>query len=215
MPPVTPPPATLVSWPYIKRLLAGWPLALQRAMQDLAVEGQMNAEQDAFVDTLRARPGYGAPVPSEAQSLSDRLRPPYRSPVPGAAPVTADAARLLEVGYNRLPEPYRFALERAPVPATPVPVGLMADNPGGLRGIVTPSPVAIFADTPETMTHELVHELGRRGAPVPWDPQTDEALAQLVAGHPVNLPSAYYQRAAETDRMLRRYYQPEEGLGPR
>ena len=77
-----------------------------------------------------------APVPSEEQSLSDRLRPPYRTPLASAEPATAGASRMLEVGYGRLPPAYQQALQAAP---GRVRVGMMPPDapgsPGHSRGL--------------------------------------------------------------------------------
>ena len=148
-----------------------------------------------------------APVPSEEQSLSDRLRPPYRTPLASAEPATAGASRILEVGYGRLPPAYQQALQAAP---GRVRVGMMPPDDPDLRGIRAAfgpggfqDPPTILAESPRTMTHELVHELTSRWGE-PYDRAIDEALAQMIGGEEGS-PSRPYTRgrAREIDAQIR------------
>ena len=156
-----------------------------------------------------------APVPAEQRSRSDRLRPPYRSPLSGAEPATAEAARLLEVGYGNLPAAYQRALTAAPPGRVRVGVSPDETYSPGLRSTRTGEPV-ILADHPYTMTHELVHELGaRRGRP--WGRAEEEMLARLVVGESPRGKSVdeAVGRARAIDAGLRKEFTPPpQGLMP-
>jgi len=152
-----------------------------------------------------------AAIMSELLSGADRLRPPYATPILGADPRTAGAATNAEVGFSRLPGAYQRAF--AQMPSKPLAIGAM---PSGCNasGATFDQGRSLLADTPQTMAHELIHELGNRmaaadpGANRPWGGNTEEELARLVAGDPVQLGASVRQSAEEADAAMRQRFTP-------
>lgn len=121
--------------------------------------------------------------PGNMMSTSDRLRPPFKSPFPGLNPVSPEASRLAEVGFNRLPSEYQELLRSAP--SRNIDMGVMPPNFSD-HGMTTTGDTpfsAILADSPINAAHEFIHELSNRHNN-PWHRDEEEGLARVVAGQP-------------------------------
>ena len=143
----------------------------------------------------------GTALPTvDTMSSADRLRPPYMSPLRGATPANVGASRLFEVGFNRLPAEYQRLLREAPV--NPLSVGHLGSgwNVGGLL-MPRRTPPVMLGESPQSMTHELIHELARR-LNNPWNKGVEEALSRHVAGDPSFVGRSYDVTDVDKARTL-------------